>query len=116
MDTDEANRRIFVACRRPARLLILDMDSGATLARLPTVGDAGDLFYDPIHARVYVIGGQGRIGVYAQETPDQYQDMGPVPTVAGARTGLFVPEWNRLFVAIREFAGHPAETRIYQPQ
>ena len=116
MALDEANRRIFIACRRPARLLVLDMDSGLVVARLPTVSDADDLFYDPIHARVYVIGGQGLMAVYAQESADRYIDIDSVATVAGARTGLFVPEWNRLFVAVRDFAGHAAEIRIYQPQ
>jgi hypothetical protein len=56
------------------------------------------------------------ITVYAQETADRYRVAGDVPTVAGARTGLFVPEWNRLFLAVREFGGHPAEVRIYQPR
>jgi hypothetical protein len=41
---------------------------------------------------------------------------GEIVTAAGARTGLFVPEWNRLFVAVPEFAGRPAEIRIYQPR
>jgi len=116
MALDEANKRIFVVCRRPARLLVLDMDSGLVLARLPTVGDADDIFYDPIHARLYVTGGEGRIAVYAQQSADGYMQIGEIATVAGARTSLFVPEWNRLFVAVREFGGHPAEIRIYEPK
>ncbi len=116
MALDEEKRRVFVACRRPARLLVLDLDSGAVVARLATVGDADDLFYDPIHARVYVIGGLGKVAVYAQQTADRYSEIDSVGTVAGARTGLFVAEWNRLFVAVREFAGHAAEIRIYQPR
>jgi YVTN family beta-propeller protein len=115
MALDEANKRVFVVCRRPARLLVLDMDSGLVLARLPTVGDADDLFYDPIHARLYVTGGEGQIAVYAQRTADDYARIGQAATVAGARTGLFVPEWNRLFVAVRELGSHPAEIRIYEP-
>ena len=35
MALDEANHRLFVACLRPARLLVLDMDSGSTLATAP---------------------------------------------------------------------------------
>jgi hypothetical protein len=116
MAIDEENRRVFVACRRPARLLVLDMDSGVVLARLATTGDADDLFYDPIHARLYVLGGQGKMAIYKQETADRYVELDSVATVAGARTGLFVAEWNRLFVAVREFGSHGAEIRIYQPQ
>jgi YVTN family beta-propeller protein len=116
MAIDEANKRIFVVCRRPARLLILDMDSGLVLAHLPAPGDADDIFYDPIHARLYVTGGEGRIAVYAQHSSDSYSEIGEIPTVAGARTGLFVPEWNRLFVAVPELGGRPAEIRIYRPR
>ena len=113
---DEEKRRVFVACRRPARLFVFDMDSGSVVARLPTVGDADGLFYDPIHSRIYVTGGVGRIGVYAQGSADQHVALDPVATGVGARTGLFVPEWNRFFVAIRDFGAHVAEIRIYQPQ
>jgi hypothetical protein len=116
MALDEAHQRLFVACRRPARLLVLNMDSGVVLAHLPVAGGADDLFYDAIHARLYAICGEGHITVYKQEAADHYRVAGEVPTVAGARTGLFVPEWNRLFLAVREFAGHPAEVRIYQPR
>lgn len=116
MALDEAHKRLFVACRRPARLLARDMDSGVVSAHLPAAGGADDLFYDAIHARLYALSGEGHITVYAQETADRYGVAGDVPTVAGARTGLFVPEWNRLFLAVREFGGHPAEVRIYQPR
>jgi hypothetical protein len=116
MALDEAHRRLFVACRRPARLLVLNADSGIVSAHLPAAGGADELFYDPIHARLYALSGEGHITVYTQETADRYTAAGEVPTVAGARSGLFVPEWNRLFLAVREFGGHPAEVRIYQPR
>ena len=113
---DSEKRRMFVVCRRPSRLVVLNMDSGKVVARLPTAGDADDLFYDAIHARIYVIGGQGKISVYSQQTADLYSELDSVATVAGTRTGLFVPEWNRFVVAVRDFGAHSAEIRIYQPQ
>ena len=116
MALDEAHQRLFVACRRPARLLVLAMDSGVVLARLPAAGIADDLLYDPIHARLYAVSGEGHITAYAPDIADRYAAAGDIATVAGARTGLFVPEWNRLFLAVREFGGHPAEIRVYQPR
>ncbi len=116
MALDESHRRLFVASRRPARLLVLNVDSGVVSAHLPAAGGADDLFYDAIHARLYALSGQGHISAYTQETADRYSVAGEIPTVAGARTGLFVPEWNRLFLAVREFSSHPAEVRIYQPR
>jgi DNA-binding beta-propeller fold protein YncE len=113
---DEEKRRVFVACRRPSRLIVLDMDTGHTMARLPTVGDANDLFYDAIHSHIYVVGGRGQFAIYRQRTADQYEQLDSVATAAGTRTGLFVPEWNRFFVAVRDFGPHMAEIRIYQPR
>jgi hypothetical protein len=38
----------------------------------------------------------------------------PIRTASGARTGLLVREWNRLFVAVPNHAGAVAEIRGYQ--
>jgi len=46
MALDEADRRLFIVCRNPAVLLVLDTRSGAVVANLPTVGDSDDVFYD----------------------------------------------------------------------
>jgi DNA-binding beta-propeller fold protein YncE len=114
---DEAHRRVFVACRRPPLLLALDMDSGLVLAGLPASGGADDLFYDPIHARLYVMSGEGGESPHTRKKPPIAMSKPvTIATVAGARTGSFVPEWNRLSLAVREFGRHPAEIRIYQPR
>ena len=115
MSLDETHKRLFVVCQRPSRMLVLDTDSGATLASMQTVGDAGDVSYDPIHARVYVSGGEGSIAIYEQQSADVYRSLGTVPTVAGARTSLFVAEWNLFFVAVRERGSEAAEIRVYRP-
>jgi DNA-binding beta-propeller fold protein YncE len=70
MALDEGHKRLFVVCRSPARLLVLNTDSGAITAALPTVGDADDIFYDESARRVYVSGGEGAIVVYQQTGPD----------------------------------------------
>src|ERR1700719_1735634 len=35
---DEANHRVFIACRKPPRFIALDTDTGKVLANLPCVG------------------------------------------------------------------------------
>ena len=49
--------RVFIGCRRPATLNMVDTGSGTTLASLPIVGDTDDIFYDEARQRIYVIGG-----------------------------------------------------------
>ena len=46
MALDEAGGRLLVADRHPPELLVLDTASGGVVARLPTCGDADDVFFD----------------------------------------------------------------------
>jgi DNA-binding beta-propeller fold protein YncE len=63
MSLDEVNHRVFVGCRRPAKVLVLDTTSGKENASFEIVGDTDDLFYDAARKRLYVTGGDGFIDV-----------------------------------------------------
>jgi DNA-binding beta-propeller fold protein YncE len=115
MALDEADGRLFVVCRNPAVLLVLDTASGKVVAKLPTVGDSDDVFYDAARKRVYASGGEGAVAVYQQTDRDHYSKVADVPTVKGARTSLFVPELGRLFVAVRQEGGNAAAIRVFEP-
>jgi DNA-binding beta-propeller fold protein YncE len=113
MALDEGDRRLFVVCRTPARLLVLDTDSGAIVATVPTVGDADDVFYDVARKRLYVSGGEGAIAVYQQADADHYKEISKVPTIKGARTSLISPDLRRLFLAARREGQASAAIWIY---
>src|SRR5438034_3298359 len=53
MALDEANHRLFVGCRLPSKLVVLNTDSGAVIAKIDVSGDCDDLFYDTKRHRVY---------------------------------------------------------------
>ncbi len=99
MALDEANHRLFVGCRKPAKLIVLDTANGKEAASLDIAGDTDDLFYDAVTKRIYVSGGAGSITVVQQKDSDQYESIATIPTAPGARTSLFVPELKRLYVA-----------------
>ncbi len=113
MALDEGDKRLFVVCRTPPRLLVLNSDSGTVVAELPTVGDSDDVFYDSGAKRVYVSGGEGAVVVYRQQDPDRYQEISRFPTAKGARTSFFSPELGRLFVAVRGDGPTPAAIWVY---
>jgi hypothetical protein len=113
MALDEAHKRLFVVCRSPARLVVLDTDSGAIKATLPTVGDCDDVFYHPAAALLYLSGGEGAIATYRQVDADHYEEMSRVETVKGARTSCFSRELGRLFVAVRRQGQQPAAVWVY---
>lgn len=77
-----------------------------------------DVFYDAARRQIYASCGEGFVSVLRQSGPDHYALISNVPTAPGARTSLFVPEWDRLYVAVPRSGRQPAQIRIYtmQPQ
>jgi YVTN family beta-propeller protein len=116
MAFDEANARIFVGCRMPARLLVLDAANGKTVAELDTVSGTDDLFYDAAKHRVYVLGGGGLVVTYSQSDANTYSEISRIATSAGGRTGLFIPELKKLLVAIPRRGSEDAFVQVYLVQ
>ncbi len=114
MALDESGRRLFVGARKPAVLLVYDIDSGKVVAKQPIGGDTDDLFFDPERKRLYVICGEGRIDIVRQVDPDHYSLEGTVRTAPRARTGLFIPEEARLYVAAPAIGTSPARLLAYR--
>lgn len=112
MALDAEHHRLFVGCRVPAKLVVLDTATGRAIEKLPTVGDTDDLFYDAARRRIYVIGGEGSVDVFNQEQ-NGYRRLARINTAAGARTGLFIPVLNRLIVAAPRRGSQQARLLIF---
>ena len=115
MVIDESTGRLFIGCRSPASLSEVDTATGNVVATVPTVGDTDDLFYDEARRRLYVIGGDGFVDV-VQRDGDTLRRIAQVPTRDGARTGLWVAEQSRLYVAVPARRNLPAEVRVFEVQ
>lgn len=115
MSLDENGHRLFVAVRQPARLLVFDTGSGQRIAAVPCAGDSDDLFFDARRQRVYVIGGQGYVDAFDAGASGKYERLAHIATRAGARTGLWSNELDRLFVAWPARGGRPAEIQVFAP-
>ena len=114
MALDEADHRLFVGAWSPPRLLVLDTETGKTVANLGSVGDADDIFYDAKAKRIYVSGGDGAIRAFAQKGANDYESLGEISTNSGARTSLFVPESRRLYVAVPDYGGQKATISVFE--
>lgn len=99
MALDEAGHRLFVGTRSPSKLLVLNTDTGATVASLDAPATSDGLFYDSARKRVYVPGGDGYLGVFQQVTPDLYAARPRIPSATGAKSGIVVPQLDRLYLA-----------------
>jgi DNA-binding beta-propeller fold protein YncE len=115
MALDAAQGVLATVFRNPARLVLLDTKTGNVVANLPTCGDADDVFFDTRRERIYVSCGAGEIAVF-QRNGETYRPLASIPTASGARTSLFVPALDRLFLAVRaDLFGSAASIQIFQP-
>src|SRR5205807_1487619 len=113
MALDEANHRLFVGCRLPSKLVVLNTESGDIVAKIDISGDPDDVFYDNKRHHIYAICGAGKIDIIEQTDANTYKALTKVDTANGARTGLFVPERDNLFVAVPHRGSQQAEIRRY---
>lgn len=116
MAFDEAGQRLFVGCRKPARLVVVDTTSGKPVADLEISGDTDDLFYDAKRKRLYISCGEGFVDVVQQGPADTYTRIARIPTSPGARTGFFSPELDEFFLAVPQRGNQLAEIRIFKLQ
>ena len=114
MALDESNHRLFIGCRIPSTLVVLNTDSGGIVAKIDISGDPDEVFYDSKRRRIYAVCGAGKIDIIEQTDPNTYKPFAEVGTAAGARTGLLVSERDTLFVAVPHRGSQSAEIRCYQ--
>jgi DNA-binding beta-propeller fold protein YncE len=114
MALDTPRHRVLVAFRQPATLVSFDAASGAVDERIEICGDADDVFVDPKRGYIYVACGQGAINVLARHG-DRTTRLARVETSPGARTALFSPELDRLFVAARATGSESASVWEFRP-
>ena len=124
---DEPHRRLFSASHTPPKLFVFDIDTGKVVASLPCAENSDEMGYDPVRKRIYVTG-DGSTSVIEQQDADHYVSVAEVPTGYRAKTSIFVPELNRLYIAVSSRGkraggklvapepGSEVEVRIYQAQ
>jgi YVTN family beta-propeller protein len=114
MTIDRDHGRILVVFRSPAQLAAFSLTDGKPIASAETCDDVDDLFMDSKRGRVYVSCGPGYIDVFEVDG-SVYRRITRIPTATGARTSLFVPEMDRLFVAVRAGPAEPAAIWVFKP-
>jgi DNA-binding beta-propeller fold protein YncE len=114
MALDDTDHRLFIGCRIPSKLVVINTDSGGVVASIGMSGDPDDIFYDGKRHRIYAICGAGKIDIIEQADANNYKTVCKVDTANGARTGLFVAERDSLFLAVPHRGSQAAEVRCYQ--
>jgi len=100
MALDDQGTALAVVYRDPPRLALLNPRTGAVIQSLETCGDADDVFFDTKRQQIYVSCGIGAVDVVGTDATG-LRPVDRIETSSGARTSLFVPQLDRLFVAAR---------------
>jgi len=106
---------VLAVFRHPARVGIFQKQDGRLLQALDTCDDSDDVFADARRGRLYVTCGAGFVEIFAHEG-SAYHSVGKLATASGARTSLFVPELDRLYLAVRAQRNEPATIWVLRPE
>jgi YVTN family beta-propeller protein len=112
---DVEKSRVIAVFRHPARLQVFDMAEGHPVGSVEVCGDSDDVFLDSKRRRLYVICGEGFVDSI-DATSDSLKRIDRLNTSSGARTGLFIPEMDRLVVAIRARGAEPTALWVLRPR
>jgi hypothetical protein len=104
---------VLAVFRNPPKLGVFDKRDGSIVRMVDACGDADDVFVDPKRHRVYVSCGAGVIDIFDARS---YERLSRISTVSGARTSLFVPELDRLFLAVRAAGSNSAGLWVLRPE
>jgi DNA-binding beta-propeller fold protein YncE len=112
---DEATHRLFLATRKPSKLVVVNADNGKEVVSLDVADYVDDLAYDAAHHRLYIPGGggDGAVSVVEQRGADNYQVVATVPTKPGAKTARLVPELNKYYVGVPQKDNQPAQILVF---
>jgi DNA-binding beta-propeller fold protein YncE len=115
MALDQAHQRVLVAFRRPAELGVFSAADGSPVASVRTCNDIDDVFVDSKRDRTYISCGEGFVDVRATEGSSSYRSIGRIATAVGARTSLYVPELDRLLLAVPAKFTTAAAIWVFRP-
>ena len=110
----EKDGRLFVATRTPAEMLAIDARTGRTIARVPCVDDADDMWYDAARSRIYISGGGGFLSVIQQQGPDRYRSLDQVRTAPHASNSTFSSRTKSLYIGVPPGNNQVAEIAVYR--
>ena len=103
---DEANHRLYVVCRDPGMVVVMNSDNGSVVSTAPAPLRSDEVVFNADTHRLYVPGGEGYIGVYDTSDANHVKQIAKVNSAPGAKTAILLPDLKKMLVA-----ASPGETK-----
>ena len=106
---DSAHHRLFVGCRMypsqsqwwmPGKMIVMNTDTGETIAVFDAVGGADEMYFDPASQRIYLQGYEGIADVWKEIDPNHYELIGKIQGGVHGKTSLLIPKLQRYYVTV----------------
>ena len=105
---DVKNHVLFVACRAPQAMVMLDANDGKYLADLPIGRGCDGAVFNPKTGECFSSQGDGTLTVIKEKSPTSFVVEQTVATMPGAKTLTLDSKTGKIFLIAAEYAPPPA--------
>jgi DNA-binding beta-propeller fold protein YncE len=105
---DVKNHILFVACRKPANMVMLNADDGKFIAALPIGAGTDGAVFNPATMEAFSSQGDGSLTVIKENNPTTFVVEQTVQTPVRAKTLTLDSKTNNILLITAEFAAPPA--------
>ena len=115
---DAEHQRLYVGCRdgdMRGSIAILDSNSGRELDTLPVGGWVDSIYYDAKRQRIYASAGIGQLETYQVLPDSKYRKLDSMDTAVMAKTSIYSPDLDRMFVSVPHLGSTPAKILVFKP-
>jgi DNA-binding beta-propeller fold protein YncE len=100
MSMDVARHRLFIGCRKPQKLVVMDANDGKVIAALPIGAGVDATKFD---GDAFASCGDGTLTVARETAPGKFEVVQTVQTPRGARTMGLDPTTHTIYLPTAEF-------------
>lgn len=105
---DVKNHILFVACRKPANMVMMNADDGKIIAALPIGAGTDGAVFNPATMEAFSSQGDGTLTVIKENNPTSFVVEQTVQTPVRAKTLTLDSKTNNILLITAEFAAPPA--------
>jgi hypothetical protein len=105
---DAKNHVLFVACRNPATMVVLNADTGKVITTLPIGTGVDGAAFNPATMEAFSSQGDGTLTVIKENSPTNFAVEQTVQTLVSAKTMTLDSKTNQVYLIAAEFAPPPS--------
>jgi DNA-binding beta-propeller fold protein YncE len=107
---DQKNRRLFIAGREPAMLVVMNADNGKVIQSFPITDGADANVFEPSTGLVFASTRDGVVHIFHEDSPDKFSVVDTLKTEFGGKTMGLDTKTHNLYVSTAKFGDAPAPT------